>query len=62
MLKPLKPGPKLQALIDSGIARLEGTDYVATAADDVIVSLACIYDKAATVEAYLGEHPTPDTW
>ena len=58
----MKPGPRLQALIDSGIVTLSNDDYQATASDGVVVSIADKYEIAKSVEHYLREHPTPDTW
>ena len=55
------PGKRLQALIDTGIACLEGTDYVALASDGTKVSLGDC-STCNDIEDYLASNPTPDTW
>ncbi len=59
--EPLSMGRRLQALIDSGTVWIDGGNYVGKASDgvDVDIGEVCYED---TVEMYLAEHPTPNTW
>lgn len=56
-----KPGPRLQALLDSGDAYLDQNTYLGKAADGEIVWLGNA-DKCAEIEDYLGEYPSPAFW
>lgn len=55
------PGPRLQALLDAGTIKLDGHEYVGTAADGVEVSIGEA-DETRRIESYLAENPTPDKW
>ena len=66
MAQPSKPGPLLQALLDSGIAYLsEYGNYLAVASDGIeIVLSGPLYEDsdADHAERYLNDHPTEETW
>lgn len=56
--------PTLDALVASGTVWFENHEYFGRAADGVVVCFGAIFvpkDKLS-VESYLVEHPTPDTW
>lgn len=57
-------GKQLQALIDAGHARIDGTQVIGKASDGTEVVLgdtARMRDNVA-LAVYLKSHPTPDTW
>ena len=51
----------IEELIRNGHAWIEGQEYIGRASDGVEVGLGMLGDEKA-MYAYLGEHPTPDTW
>lgn len=57
-------GDRAMALLEAGIASIEGIELNAKASDGVEITFGCIFDKADAVklERYLEDHPTPDTW
>lgn len=60
-----KPGKRLQALLDAGTVYLDNSTpaahYVGKASDGQEVSIG---DPmfCSQIEAYLADHPTPDSW
>lgn len=57
----MNPYPTLSALLTSGDLWIDVDTYVGRTADGVEVIAGTVYDRAE-VEAYLVEHPTPETW
>ena len=64
--RPPKPGPRLQALLDSGVICLsEYGNYLAVASDGVGVCISGPLYETSDVqrtEAYLTDHPGPEDW
>ena len=53
--------PKLDKLIQEGTVYIDGNQYIGKTSDGVEVILG-ITDNKKTVEKYLDNYPTPDTW
>ena len=52
---------RLEFLLALGTLWVEGREFVGRASDGVVVSLGGL-DERKQIEAYLLEHPTPETW
>jgi hypothetical protein len=61
-MNTFKPGPRLEALLASGIVWKDHSEFVGKASDGTEVQIGNDADNPARIESYLASNPGPENW